>query len=49
MKADIVCVVCEAILGSLSKKIINDRDIERYQNTCTCDCGGSVTLVITEQ
>jgi hypothetical protein len=48
MKANIVCQVCEAILGELSKDIIDDYTIASYQGCFTCDCGGPANLVIAE-
>ena len=49
MKANIVCQVCEAVLGSISKKVINNDTIEKYRGCFTCDCGGEALLVIVNE
>jgi hypothetical protein len=48
MKADIVCDVCGAALGSITKKKITSFDIENYQGWFKCECGGPANLVIIE-
>jgi hypothetical protein len=48
MKAEIVCQVCEAVLGTITRKVINDDVIESYRGCFICDCGGQANLVIVE-
>lgn len=48
MKADIICEVCNVVLGSIVKKKITAADIEKYQGCFTCECGGPANLVIVE-
>lgn len=48
MTANILCVVCETIMGSLKKRKITPQDIEEYNGRFKCDCGGDGILVIVD-
>ena len=49
MKANIVCEVCETILGDVVKNKITTADIEKYNGSFVCECGGPANLVIVEE
>lgn len=46
MKAYLICQTCNLNIGTLEKPIINQYDIDSYDGTVTCDCGGACILVI---
>lgn len=39
MKKDIVCTVCDIVLGSLEKEVITDQDVSNYQAMVACSNG----------